>query len=67
MEPQITVGLLTNAAGFPLMVEAFEGNTAETKTIIPTLTAFMTAHRLNETVVADAGMVFRGACQVFCV
>ena len=25
MEPQITIGLLTDAAGFPLMVEAFEG------------------------------------------
>ena len=26
LEPQITVGLLTDARGFPLMVEAFEGN-----------------------------------------
>jgi hypothetical protein len=25
LEPQITIGLLTDAAGFPLMVEAFEG------------------------------------------
>ena len=24
LEPQITVGLLTDATGFPLMVEAFE-------------------------------------------
>ena len=31
LEPQITVGLLTDAAGFPLMVEAFEGNKAETR------------------------------------
>ena len=30
LDPQITVGLLTDAAGFPLMVEAFEGNKAET-------------------------------------
>ena len=29
LDPQITVGLLTDAAGFPLMVEAFEGNKAE--------------------------------------
>ena len=58
LEPQITIGLLTDAAGFPLMVEAFEGNRAETKTMIPTITAFMTAHRLTDvTVVADAGMV----------
>jgi hypothetical protein len=26
LEPQITIGLLTDAAGFPLMVEAFEGS-----------------------------------------
>jgi hypothetical protein len=26
LEPQITVGLLTDATGFPLMIEAFEGN-----------------------------------------
>jgi len=58
LEPQITIGLLTDAAGFPLMVEAFEGNKAETKTMLPTITAFMAAHRLADvTVVADAGMV----------
>ena len=28
LEPQITVGLLTDATGFPLMVDAFEGNRA---------------------------------------
>jgi hypothetical protein len=58
LEPQITIGLLTDASGFPLMVEAFEGNKAETTTMIPTLEAFMAAHQLADvTVVADAGMV----------
>jgi transposase len=58
LDPQITIGLLTDAAGFPLMVEAFEGNKAETATMIPTITAFMAAHRLTDvTVVADAGML----------
>ena len=58
LEPQITVGLLTDARGFPLMVHAFEGNTAETKTILPVLQAFAAAHQLPEvTVVADAGML----------
>jgi Transposase DDE domain len=58
LEPQITVGLLTDAAGFPLAVQAFEGNKAETATMLPTLTAFMAAHRLVDvTVVADAGML----------
>lgn len=58
LEPQITLGLLTDAHGAPLMATAFEGNTAETKTMIPMLEEFMAAHRLtNITVVADAGMV----------
>ncbi len=58
LEPQITIGLLSDAAGFPLMVEAFEGNRAETTSMLPTITAFMAAHRLADvTVVADAGMV----------
>jgi Transposase DDE domain len=58
LEPQITVGLLTGADGFPLMVSAFEGNKAETKTMLPVIQAFMTAHELPDvTVVADAGMV----------
>jgi hypothetical protein len=39
-------------------VEAFEGNRAETATMLPTIRAFMSAHRLTDvTVVADAGMV----------
>ena len=58
LEPQITVGLLTDARGFPLMVHAFEGNKAETKTILPVIQAFAAAHQLPEvTVVADAGML----------
>lgn len=58
LEPQITIGLLTDAAGFPLQVEAFEGNTAETQTMLPVITSFMAAHQLADvTVVADAGMI----------
>jgi Transposase DDE domain len=58
LEPQITIGLLTGADGFPLMVSAFEGNKAETKTMLPVIEAFMAAHQLPDvTVVADAGMV----------
>jgi len=58
LDPQITIGLLTSQDGFPLMVCAFEGNKAETKTMLPVIRAFMTAHRLPDvTVVADAGMI----------
>jgi hypothetical protein len=43
------------------MVEAFEGNTAETTTMLPTITAFMAAHQLGGvTIVADAGMISAG-------
>jgi Transposase DDE domain len=58
LDPQITIGLLTDQAGFPLMVSAFEGNKAETKTMLPVIQSFMAAHQLPDvTVVADAGMV----------
>lgn len=41
-----------------MMVNALEGNTAETTTMLPMIQAFMNAHRLPDvTVVADAGMV----------
>jgi hypothetical protein len=58
LDPQITVGLLTDASGFPLMVQAFEGNKAETHTMLPVLKDFMTAHQITDVVVvADAGMI----------
>lgn len=58
LEPQITVGLLTDQAGFPLMLSAFEGNKGETKTMLPVIKKFMEAHQLPDvTVVADAGMI----------
>jgi hypothetical protein len=39
-------------------VEAFEGNKAETATMLPVINTFKTAHQLTEvTVVADAGMI----------
>ena len=61
LEPQITIGLLTDSSGFPLMVSAFEGNKAETTTIVPAIRAFAAAHQLADvTVVADAGMVSAG-------
>ena len=58
LEPQVTIGLLAGADGFPLMISAFEGNKAETKTMLPVIESFMAAHHLPDvTVVADAGMV----------
>jgi hypothetical protein len=58
LEPQITIGLLTDETGFPLMVNAFEGNKGETTTMMPSIEAFMAAHRLGDvTIVADSGMI----------
>jgi len=43
------------------MVSAFEGNKAETTTIVPAIRAFQAAHRLTDvTVVADEGMISAG-------
>jgi hypothetical protein len=59
VDPQVTVGLLTTATGFPLDVHLFEGNKAETKTLIPVLTEFREQHpdAGDVVVVADAGML----------
>ncbi|MEV4102123.1 IS1634 family transposase [Nonomuraea sp. NPDC049649] len=58
LDPQITIGLLTDVSGFPLMVAGFEGNKAETHTMLPVISEFMAAHDLKDvTIVADAGMI----------
>lgn len=60
LEPQIVIGLLVDQSGFPLGIQSFEGNTAETKTIIPVLKEFQKEHHLEKvTVVADAAMLSR--------
>lgn len=61
IDPQILVGLLVDAGGFPLAVQAFEGNKAETATMVPVLQTFMTRHQIRDVVVvADAGMFSAG-------
>lgn len=58
VDPQIQVGLLVDPAGFPLEVHCFEGNKAETRTLIPVLQAFQQRHGITDmVVVADAGML----------
>lgn len=58
LEPQIILGLLVYRNGFPLGLHSFEGNTAETKTILPVLEAFQAQHGLTRTtIVADAAML----------
>lgn len=61
LEPQIVIGLLVDQIGFPLSLQMFAGNTAETKTIIPVLKEFREEYKINNlTVVADAAMLNQG-------
>lgn len=58
LEPQIILGLLVDQNGFPLGLHSFEGNKAETKTILPVIEAFQAQHGLTKvTIVADAAML----------
>lgn len=58
LEPQIVAGLLVDQSGFPLEIQSFEGNKAETKTILPIIEQFKARHNLTSmTVVADAAML----------
>lgn len=58
LEPQIIIGLLVDRNGFPLGLQSFEGNKAETRTILPVLEAFQAQHGVSRvTVVADAAML----------
>ena len=56
VDPQIVVGLLVDLHGFPLEIGCYEGNKAETHTIIPIVKQFQDRHRIADMVIAaDAG------------
>lgn len=58
VDPQVQVGLLVDRSGFPLEIHLFEGNKAETSTLVPVLTSFQQRHGITDmVVVADAGML----------
>lgn len=58
VDPQIVVGLLVDRGGFPLEIGCFEGNKAETTTIVPIIRQFQARHGVADmVVVADAGML----------
>ncbi|GJO36533.1 Transposase DDE domain protein [Mycobacterium marinum] len=58
VDPQIVVGLLVDRCGLPLEIGCFEGNKAETLTIVPIVKAFQARHKITDmVVVADAGML----------
>jgi len=57
-QPQIMIGLLVGENGYPIGYEIFEGNTAETKTLIPVLKTFQKKFNLGKPIViADAALL----------
>lgn len=56
--PQIVIGLLTNAAGCPVAIEVFEGNTGDPSTVASQIEKLRTRFGLKRVVfVGDRGMV----------
>jgi transposase len=57
-QPQIVIGLLVGNNGYPIGYEVFEGNTSETKTLIPVLEAFQARFNIDKPIiVADAALL----------
>lgn len=58
VDPQIIVGLLVDRGGFPLRIGCWEGDRAETTTIVPVVREFVRSAGIEHlVVVADAGML----------
>ena len=56
--PQIMIGLLVSSHGYPIGYQIFEGNTSETKTLIPVLEAFQEKFGIAKPIiVADAALL----------
>jgi transposase len=56
--PQIMIGLLVTASGFPIAYDVFEGNQSETKTLIPVIERLVTRFSIAKPVViADAALL----------
>lgn len=57
-QPQIIIGLLVSSHGYPIGYQIFEGNTSETKTLIPILEAFQKKFDIDKpTIIADAALL----------
>lgn len=57
-QPQIVLGLLVSAGGYPLDYEIFEGNKFEGHTMLPVIEAFKKDRQLERLIiVADAGLM----------
>jgi len=59
--PQIMIGLLVSTNGYPIAYQVFEGNTAETKTLIPAIENICQRYNIAKPiVVADAALLSKG-------
>lgn len=57
-QPQIIIGLLVSSHGYPIGYQIFEGNTSETKTLIPILEAFQKKFDIDKPIIiADAALL----------
>jgi len=57
-QPQIMIGLLVSNHGYPIGYQIFEGNTSETKTLIPVLESFQKKFDIDKPIiVADAALL----------
>lgn len=57
-QPQIMIGLLISNHGYPIGYQIFEGNTSETKTLIPVLEMFREKFHIEKPIiVADAALL----------
>jgi transposase len=57
-QPQIMIGLLVSNHGYPIGYQIFEGNTSETKTLIPVLENFQRKFDIDKPIiVADAALL----------
>ena len=57
-QPQIMIGLLVSNHGYPIGYQIFEGNTSETKTLIPVLEAFQKKFNIKKPIIiADAALL----------
>lgn len=56
--PQIMIGLLVSTNGYPISYQIFEGNTAETKTLIPAIQNICQKYKITKPIViADAALL----------
>ena len=57
-QPQIMIGLLVSSHGYPIGYEIFQGNTSETKTLLPVLETFQKKFDIDKPIiVAQYGLL----------